>query len=84
MGTIVEFRLFILDSRKYSSKVESPVNRSAKAVISRNLTTSLHNHLFIYFVFLFLFFVFYFHFYFLFLFFSYIYRIATVVIGWPK
>ena len=60
MGTIVEFRLLVLDSLKYSSKAESPINRSAKAVISRNLSTSRHNHLFIYlFVFLFLFFIFY-------------------------
>ena len=59
---------------KVQSKAESPINRSAKAVISRNLTTSRHNHLFIYVVFLFLFFIFYFCFYFLFLFFSYIYR----------
>ena len=60
MGTIVEFRLLVLDSIKYSSKAESPINRSAKAVISMNLTTSRHSHLFIYFVFLFLFFIFYF------------------------
>ena len=60
MGTIVEFRLLVLDSLKYSSKAESPINKSAKAVISMNLTTSRHNHLFIYFVFLFLFFIFYF------------------------
>ena len=91
MGTIAEFRLFVLDSLKYSSEAESPINRSAKAVISRNLTTSRHNHLFIYFVFLFLFFIFYF----LFLFFFHIFTenrhyrliyiaIATVVIVWPK
>ena len=48
MGTIVEFRLLVLDSLKYSSKAESPINRSTKAVISRNLTTSQHNHLSIY------------------------------------
>ena len=77
MGTIVEFRLLVLDSLKYSSKAESPINRSAKAVISRNLTTSQHNHLFIY---LFIYFIlFYFIFFcapfFNFLFyFSYIYR----------
>ena len=46
MGTKVGFWLFVLDSLKYSSKAESPINRSAKAVISRNLTTSRHNHLF--------------------------------------
>ena len=63
MGTIVEFRLFVLDSLKYSSKVESPINRSAKAVISRNLATSGHNHLIIYlFAFLFLFFIYLFYF----------------------
>ena len=48
MGTIVEFRLLVLNSLKYSSKAESPINRSAKAVIKSNLTTSRHNHLFIY------------------------------------
>ena len=43
-----------VDSLKYSSKVEAPINMSAKAVISRNLTTSQNNHLFIcYFLFLF-------------------------------
>ena len=58
MGTTVEFRLLILDSLKYSSKAESPINRSTKAVISRNLTTSQHNHLFIYlFIYLFYFFI---------------------------
>ena len=72
MGTIVEFRLLVLDSLKYSSKAESHINRSAKAVISRNLTTSRRNHLLIYFAFLFLFFIFYFYFYFLlFIFFIY-------------
>ena len=45
MGTIVRFRLLVLDSLKYISKAESPINRSAKAVISRNLATSRHNHL---------------------------------------
>ena len=54
MGTIVEFRLLVLDSLKYSSKAESPINRFAKAVISRNLTTSRHNHLL--FIYLFIFF----------------------------
>ena len=47
MVTIVEFRLLLLDSLKYSSHAESPINRSAKAFISRNLTTSRHNRLFI-------------------------------------
>ena len=46
MGTIVVFQLLVLDSLKYSSKAESPINRSAKAVISRNLTTSRDDHLF--------------------------------------
>ena len=49
MGTVVEFRLLVLESLKYSSKAESPINRSAKSVISRNLTTSRHNHLFMFF-----------------------------------
>ena len=68
MGTIVEFLLLVQDSLKYRSKVKSPINRSAKAVISRNLTTSRHNHLLINFV------LFFFSFFFFFLFFSYIYR----------
>ena len=45
MDIIVEFQLLVLDSLKYSSKAESPINKSAKAVISGNLTTSRHNHL---------------------------------------
>ena len=49
MGTVVEFRLLVLESLKYTSKAESPINRSAKSVVSRNLTTSLHNHLFMFF-----------------------------------
>ena len=54
MDTKVEFRLLVLDSRKYSSKMESLINRSAKAVISKDLTTNQHSHLFIcYFYFLF-------------------------------
>ena len=90
MGTIVEFRLFVLDSLKYSSEAESPINRSAKAVISRNLTTSRHNHLFILFLFYFIFY--------LFLIFNFIFHIftenghyhliciaiATAVISWPE
>ena len=48
MVTIVEFQLLVLDSLNYSSKLESPINSSAKAVISRNLTPSWQNHLFIY------------------------------------
>ena len=55
MGTIVEFQLLVLDSLKYSSKAESPINRSAKAVISSSLTTSQHNHLFIYLFFIIIF-----------------------------
>ena len=89
MGTIVQFRLLVLDSLKYSSKTESPINKSTKAVISRNLTTSQHNHLSIYLFFfylfvclliirLFYFILFYFIFFLSFLsflfYFSYIYR----------
>ena len=37
MGTIVEFQLLVLDSLRYSSKTESPINRSAEAVICRSL-----------------------------------------------
>ena len=78
MGTTVEFRLLILDSLKCSSKAESPINRSAKAVISRNLTTSRHNHLFIYlFYFYFILFIFLSIFNFLFHF-SSIYRKQTL------
>ena len=51
MGTIVEFRLLVLDSLKYSSEAESPVNRSAKAVITRNLLVDTLIYLFIYFIF---------------------------------
>ena len=51
MGTIVEFRLLVLDSLKYSSEAESPVNRSAKTVITRNLLVDTLNYLFIYFIF---------------------------------
>ena len=58
MGTKVEFRHLVLDSLKYSSKAESPINRSAKAVISRNLTTSRHNHLFVFYLFIYLFIIF--------------------------
>ena len=47
MGTKVEFQLLVLDSLKQSSDAESPINTSAKAVISRNLTISRHIHLFI-------------------------------------
>ena len=45
MGTLVDFRLLVLDSLKYNSKAESPIDRSAEAVISKNLTVSRHNHL---------------------------------------
>ena len=92
MGTIVEVCLHFLNSLKYSSKVESPINRSAKAVISRNLTTSRDNHLFIFFIFLFFIFIFHFYFFFYFL---YIYienrhyrpiciALATDVNVWPE
>ena len=40
MATIAEFGLLVQDSLKYSSKAESPINRSAKAAISRNINTS--------------------------------------------
>ena len=88
MSTIVQFQLLALDSLKYSRKTESSINRSAKAVISRNLTTSRHNHLFIYFVFLFLFFIFYFYFFHIFTENRH-YRliciaIATVFISWTE
>ena len=46
MGLMVEFQLFILDSIKNSRKEEAHINRSPKAVISRNFTTSGDNHLF--------------------------------------
>ena len=89
MSTIVEFRLLVLDSLKYCSKAESPINRSAKAVISRTLTTSRHNHLFIY-----LFFFILYLFIYLLIFFPIFTEnrhcrliciaIATVVVGWPE
>ena len=60
MDTIAEFRFLVLDSLKYSSKAESLINRSAKAVINRDLTTSRHNHLFIYLLIYFIFILFYF------------------------
>ena len=90
MGTMAEFGLLVLDSLKYSSKAESPINRSAKAAISRNLIISGHNHLLFYFLL--------FSFLYLFLTFYFIFHlspenrhyhliccilIATVVIGWP-
>ena len=88
MGAVVEFQLLFIDSLKYSSKAELPIDRSAKAVISKNLTTSRHNHLLTYFVFLFLFFIFYFYFFHIFTENRH-YRlicivIATVVVGWPE
>ena len=88
MGTAVEFRSLVLDSLKYSSKAESPINRPAKAVISRNLTTSGHNHLIIYlFVFFccfFLFFIYLFHFillFFIFLIFIYLQKTGITVLS---
>ena len=87
MDTIVGFRFLVLDSLKYSSKAESPINRSTEAVISKNLTTSQHNHFFS------IFFLFSIIFYF-FILFLYIYikenrhyrliciAIAIVDIGW--
>ena len=78
MGAIVVFRLLVLDSLKYSSKAKSPINRYAKAVISRNLTTSRHNHLFIcLFYFYVIFFIFYLFIYFcfyVFFFFFYLFK----------
>ena len=85
MGTKVEFGLLVLVSLKYNSKAESTNNRSAKAVISRNLTTSRHNHLFI-----FLFICYFYLFYFLYIFIeNRHYRLiciaaATDLIGWPE
>ena len=43
MRILVEFWLLVLDSLKYSSRGKVTLNRSAKAVISRNYTTSWHN-----------------------------------------
>ena len=64
MGTKVEFGLLVLVSLKYNSKAESTNNRSAKAIISRKLTTSRHNHLFNFlFLYLFVIFICYFIFY---------------------
>ena len=63
MRTMAEFRLLVLDSLKYIIKVESPINRPAKAAISRNLIISGRNHLLFYFLlfsFLYLFLTFYF------------------------
>ena len=90
MGTIVEFRLLVLDSLKYSSKGESPIDRSTKAVITRNLAASQHNHLFIY---LFIYFVFFacflgffwfFFFYFFILFFIYFQKTGITVLNKTK
>ena len=85
MGTVVEFQLLVL----HSLRMESPINRSAKAVISRNITTTRQIHLFI---FLFIhYLLFSFHFYFTFYKFTENkhYRliciaIATDVIGWRE
>ena len=46
MDTLVELWHLVLDLLNYSIKGESPINRSAKAVISRNLNTSRHNYFF--------------------------------------
>ena len=74
MGTIVGFLLLVLESLKYSSKAETPINRSTKeSSVGTLLLVDTITDLFILFVF-FLFFPFYFYFYFLFLFFSHIYR----------
>ena len=39
MGTKVESKILVLDTLKYSSKPELPINTSNKAIIGRNLTT---------------------------------------------
>ena len=44
MGTIAEFQLLVLDSLKYSSKAESPINRSTKAVIYIHIYTYICEH----------------------------------------
>ena len=95
MGTIVGFLLLVLESLKYSSKAETPINRSAKeSSVGTLLLVDTINYLFILF-FLFLFFPFYFYFYF-FIFYFYFFHIftennrlicimiATVVIGWHE
>ena len=42
MGTIEELGLLSLDPLKYNTKVESPINSSAKAVIGRNFGTIIY------------------------------------------
>ena len=73
MGTIVKFQLLVLDFLYYNSNAELPIIRSAKAVISRNLTASRHNHLFFYF--------FYFLFSFCILFFIYLQKTGITVLS---
>ena len=74
MGTIAEFRFLVLDSLKYSSKAESLINRSAKAVINRDLKTSRHNHLFIYlFIYLLIYFIFILFYFFVLSFFNFLF-----------
>ena len=43
VGTIVEFRLLVLDSPQHSNKAKSPINRSAKQSSIRTLLLR-HNH----------------------------------------
>ena len=39
-STLMEFQLLVLESQKYKSKAESsPINKSGKAVTSKNLST---------------------------------------------
>ena len=45
IGTLVKFQFLVLDSLKHSNKAESSINKFAKTVISRNLTTSWKNRL---------------------------------------
>ena len=40
MDALVKFRLLVIESRKYGSKAESPINMSAEAVISGKLAIS--------------------------------------------
>ena len=40
MDALVKFRLLVIESRKYGSKAESPLNMSAEAVISGKLAIS--------------------------------------------
>ena len=50
MDTKADFQLLVLESLKYSSETESPINESPKTVISSSTScsTSLHNNLYFY------------------------------------